>query len=112
MKKTTMKLDRKAVMQEANALVRNANLTRSAAVRQGWKLARLAAIFAAGLAASITFLKKDGTIRAANALPAKTGECLLTGTGKRTTPKANMLFVDADICEFRSFVKANLLTVA
>ena len=111
MKKTKMKLDRKVVMQEANALVRTTHLTRSAAVRQGWKLARLAAIFAAGLAASITFIKKDGTIRAANALPAKTGECLLTGTGKRT-PKANMLFVDADICEFRSFVKANLLTVA
>jgi len=111
----TIKVSRRLAMSEANAMFaanKNNGMSRSTAMKQGYKVAKIIAIFAAGLAANITFIKGDGSTRFAHALPAKTGEYLLTGTGKRPTPKANMLFVDAEIGEFRSLVKSRILTVA
>ena len=106
------KVNRRTVMAEANALVKSAKMDRSAAVKQGYKIARLYALFAAGAIATVTFLKADGSERVAHALPAKTGEFLIKGTGTHTTPKANLLFVDSDIGEFRSLVKARIISVA
>lgn len=102
---------RSVVMTEANALVKSAHLNRSEAVKLGHKIARLYAIFAVGAIATVTFLKADGTERIAHALPAKAGEFLVKGTG-RPTPKANLLFVDSDLGEFRSLVKARIISVA
>ena len=67
------KVNRRTVMAEANALVKSAEMDRSTAVKQGYKIARLYALFAAGAIATVTFLKADGTERVARALPAKTG---------------------------------------
>ncbi len=106
------KVSRRTVMAEANALVKSAKMDRSTAVKQGYKIAKLYALFAAGAIATVTFLKADGTERVAHALPAKTGEFLIKGTGTHTTPKANLLFVDSDIGEFRSLVKARIISVA
>jgi hypothetical protein len=99
-------------MAESNALVRSANMNRSQALAQGWKIARLYALFAAGALATVTFIKADGSERVARALPARTGEYLVKGTGTHTTPRANLLFVDSDIGEFRSLVKARIVSVA
>ena len=109
---TKMKVNRRTVMAEANALVKSAKMDRSTAVKQGYKIARLYAIFAAGAIATISFIKADGTSRTARALPARTGEYLIKGTGTHMTPKANILFVDSDIGEFRSLVKARIVSVA
>lgn len=106
------KINRRTVMAEANALVKNAKMDRSSAMKQGYKIARLYSLFAAGAIATITFIKADGTERVAHALPAKTGEFLIKGTGTHTTPKANLLFVDSEIGEFRSLVKARIVSVA
>ncbi len=106
------KVNRRTVMAEANALVKSAKMDRSTAMKQGYKIARLYALFAAGAIATVTFLKADGTERVARALPAKTGEFLIKGTGTHTTPKANLLFVDSDLGEFRSLVKARIISVA
>ena len=106
------KVNRRTVMAEANALVKSAKMDRSTAMKQGYKIARLYAAFAAGAIATVTFIKGDGTERVAHALPAKTGEYLITGTGTHHTPKANILFVDSDIGEFRSLVKARIVSVA
>lgn len=109
----SFKISRKVVMQEANALVKSGAMNRSNAVKQGYKIAALKAIFAAGLMATITFVKADGELRKMNALPASTGEFLIKGTGTKVTPKANMLVCDADLGgAFRSFVKARLVSVA
>ena len=105
-------VSRRTVMSEANALVKSANMNRSQAVKQGYKVAKVNAIFAAGMVAVITFLKADGTLRVAQALPARTGEYLVKGTGCRTTPRTNLLFVDADLGEFRSCAKARILDVS
>ena len=107
-----MKVNRSTVMSEANALVKGAHMNRSQAMRQGYKIARLYSIFAAGAIATVTFIKADGTERTAHALPARTGEYLIKGTGTHTTPKANLLFVDSDLGEFRSLVKARIISVA
>ena len=104
------KLNRRTVMAEANALVKSAKMDRSTAMKQGYKIARLYAAFAAGAIATVTFIKGDGTERVAHALPARTGEYLLTGTG-RTTPKANVLYWDMGKNAFRSFCKARLVSV-
>lgn len=109
--KTPNWVNRKVAMTEANALVKSARMNRSDAMKQGYKIAKIYAAFAAGAMATFTFLKADGTERTANALPARTGEYLVKGTG-RVTPKANILFVDADLGEFRSCVKARIITVA
>ena len=106
------KVNRRTVMAEANALVKSAKMDRSTAMKQGYKIARLYALFAAGAIATVTFLKANGSERVAHALPAKTGEFLIKGTGTHTTPKANLLFVDSDIGEFRSLVKARIISVA
>ena len=106
------KVNRHTVMAEANALVKSAHMDRSTAMKQGCKIARLYALFAAGAIATVTFLKADGTERVARALPAKTGEFLIKGIGTHTTPKANLLFVDSDLGEFRSLVKARIISVA
>lgn len=108
-----IKIDRKVAMSEANAMFANKKngFNRSQALKQGYKVAKIRALFAAGLVATVTFVKADGTERVANALPAATGEYLLTGTGTHQTPKANLLFVDSDIGEFRSLVKSRIISV-
>ena len=105
------KVNRRTVMAEANALVKSANMNRSDAVKQGYKIARLNAIFAAGAIATISFIKGDGELREAQALPARTGEYLITGTG-HSMPKANVLYWDMTKNAFRSFCKARLVSVA
>ena len=111
MNNTTAKINRHTVMTEANALVKNAKMDRSSAMKQGYKIAKLYSLFAAGAIATITFIKADGSERVARALPAKTGEFLVKGTGTHHTPKANLLFVDSDLGEFRSLVKARIVCV-
>ena len=113
MKKNTVnavKADRRTAMREANALVRGGQMTRSQAMKQGYKVALLNAIFVAGLAAHLSFVKADGEKRVATALPAKVGEYLVKGTG-HATPKSNILFIDADLAAFRSCVKARIISV-
>ena len=106
------KINRKVVMSEANAMFRNGNMTRSDAVKQGYKVAKIYSAFAAGMMATITFIKADGSERVANALPASVGEYLVKGTGTHNTPKANILFCDADLGgAFRSLVKARIVKV-
>ena len=105
------KVNRRTVMAEANALVKSAKMDRSTAMKQGYKIARLYAAFAAGAIATVTFIKGDGTERTAHALPARTGEYLITGTG-HSTPKANVLYWDTEKQAFRSFCKARLVSIA
>lgn len=109
--KNTIKINRRTVMIEANALVKDGTMPRGQAVRQGYKLARLYAMFAAGALATITFIKADGTHRTAQALPARTGEDLVKGTG-RQHPRTNVLYWDCGKQDFRAFRKERLLTVA
>ena len=104
------KVNRRTVMAEANALVKSAGMNRSDAVRQGYKIARLYATFTAGAIATISFFKADGELREAMALPARTGEFLVKGTG-HDTPKANVLYWDVGKNAFRSFCKARLVSV-
>lgn len=108
---TQTKVNRHTVMAEANALVKSAGMNRSDAVKQGYKIARLYAAFAAGAIATISFIKGDGELREAQALPARTGEYLIKGTGN-STPKANVLYWDLTKQAFRSFCKARLVSVA
>ena len=111
MKTKKTPISRSTVMTEANALVKSAGMGRSQAVKQGYKIAKLYALFAAGALATVTFVKADGTKRIAKALPAKVGEFLVKGTGAHATPKANLLFVDSELGEFRSLVKARIVSV-
>ena len=111
MNNTHTKINRRTVMAEANALVKTAKMDRSTAMKQGYKIARLYALFAAGAMATITFIKADGTERPALALPARTGAYLCNGNG-HATPQKNILYFDVEKNEFRSFAKARLVTVA
>lgn len=99
------------VMRDANVIHKAAKISRKDAMKKAYLVAALTTILASGAAADITFRKADGTIREMKALSARTGEYLITGTGKNHTPTANLLLVDAEISEFRSLKKANLLTV-
>lgn len=103
-------INRRTVMTEANALVKGGTMTRGQAMRQGYKIARLYALFAAGALATITFVKADGTTRKAQALPPKVGTDLVRGTGNNQ-PRTNVLYWDVGKQEFRAFRKERLLTV-
>lgn len=98
------------VMRDANVIAATAKIPRGDAMKKAYLVATLTGILSTGAAADITFVKADGSIREMRALPARVGEGLVKGTGK-SAPKANMLCIDAALCEFRSFKKANLLTV-
>lgn len=97
------------VMVEANAM-KAAGLDRATAMRQAWKVVRLAILMAAGTACHFQFEKADGEVRDAYGLPARTGEFLVKGTG-RSVPSQNVLYFDVEKQAFRSFAKSRLISV-
>ena len=106
---TAVKANRRTAIIEANALVKS-GMPRSQATKQGWKVALLYALFTAGVATTITFTKKDGSERVANALPPSTGVYTLAG-GKSNVPSGNVLFWEIPLGQYRSCMKAKIVSV-
>ena len=90
--------------------MRAEGLDRATAMRQAWKVVRLAILMAAGSVCHFQFEKANGEVRDAYGLPPRTGEYLVKGTG-HATPSQNVLYFDVEKQQFRSFAKRRLISV-
>lgn len=103
-----MNYDYSAIMNEAWRLIRQNGYTKSEALKTAWMIAKTKRIMRSGVA-TFAYLKMDGSVREAHgtlmasALPA-------TG-GRRREDSTLMTYFDVDKGAWRSFKKANILSV-
>ncbi len=106
-KQTKMRI----IMQMAWDFVKNNGKSLGEAMRCAWRNFKLRAGMYEGKAMRFSFLKKDGTIREALGTLARAAiNYIPNGTGA-PAPERVQRFWDLEKGEYRSFLKANLLSV-
>lgn len=103
-----MNYDNRAIMNEAWRLIRQNGYTKSEALKTALLIAKTKRVMRTGIA-SFAYLKLDGTVREAHGT--LMASALPSTGGMRRENSTLMTYYDTDKRSWRSFKKANILTV-